>query len=139
MKKFGVSWPEVLKCSKFPERNDGENSMCMQGPGESHRPLSLPPSSLNVLQTNPFIIKKVQDIQEQLKDKEGGLELKDINRKNFNKILQVLILCAPNLGVLGRNFYLQLSCITKKTTKVNLFESLAVLTNSKNIQASGIF
>ena len=91
MKKFGVSWPEVLKCSKFPERNDGENSMCMQGPGESHRPLSLPPSSLNVLQTNPFIIKKVQDIQEQLKDKEGGLELKDINRKNFNKILQVLI------------------------------------------------
>ena len=85
----------------------------MQGPGESHRPLSLPPSSLNVLQTNPFIIKKVQDIQEQLKDKEGGLELKDINRKNFNKILQVLILSAPNL----KGFYLQLSCITKNDTK----------------------
>ena len=86
----------------------------MQGPGESHRPLSLPPSSLNVLQTNPFIIKKVQDIQEQLKDKEGGLELKDINRKNFNKILQVLILSAPNLEGLRRNFYLQLPKLPKR-------------------------
>ena len=31
MSKVGASWPDILECSKFPERNDGENSMCMQG------------------------------------------------------------------------------------------------------------
>ena len=65
--------------------------IALPGPGESHRPLSLPPSSLNVLQTNPFVIKKVKDIREQLQDKDGGLELEDIKHiKNINKILQLL-------------------------------------------------
>ena len=112
MLPFGFSWPEALDCSKLPERND-HRDMCIEGkiledlvknsivvfengmlyvlvvlsgPGESHRPLSLPPSSLNVLQTNPLFYEKFNEIL----DKDGkSFDKLPENVKNYTKILQL--------------------------------------------------
>ena len=81
LERFGYDWPEALNCSKFPEVN-GYPHMCMEGPGESQKPLSLPPSSLNTLQTNPLLMEKV-------KERLSNGKLPD-KYKNYNKFLQLL-------------------------------------------------
>ena len=60
LKEVKLPWPEHLKCSKFPEKND-MNHMCMEGPGKDAPPLRLPASSINDIQTNPMLMEKMKE------------------------------------------------------------------------------
>ncbi len=80
---FGYSWPSVLDCAKFPSSNRHEH-MCMEGPGEEHRPPGLPHSLFNNLQTNPLFMKKVK---EQLSAANSGAADVPGRLKNYMELL----------------------------------------------------
>ena len=85
LKDINLPWPAPLRCSKFPEKND-MNNMCMEGPGEDALPAPPPASSINDIQTNPILKKKVTELLESGADKK--LAEKYDNTKEYLQLLE---------------------------------------------------
>ena len=63
MTKVGRSWPESLKCDKFPERNVHDHP-CINVPEYVKFGNELPGSSLNSLKTNTQFKDAIKDLEE---------------------------------------------------------------------------
>ena len=82
---YGLTWPKVLECSSFPIENNNDH-VCIEVPDQFTIDLSLGPSSLNSLKTNPHFIQKIKDVASDINSVESPDRLKD-KLKPFEELL----------------------------------------------------
>ena len=84
MTKVGRSWPESLKCDKFPERNVHDHP-CINVPEYVKFGNELPGSSLNSLKTNTQFKDAIKDLEEKDFGKDVDEEIDKFGNLLFEK------------------------------------------------------